>query len=124
MAKWSLSRKSRKENQKNFVREENNIIESDVLGGKIRDCETPTGAVYHETLYSEDSVEKKEKRVQKGEGGLWKHQRWENADTIEQNVDDLRNKRETMTDRKDQCSPNADLDSRVDRLLSKKKKRF
>ncbi|MBN1860178.1 MAG: hypothetical protein JW840_01815 [Candidatus Thermoplasmatota archaeon] len=76
---------------------------------------------YNETLYSKDTV-KKEQKTTFLERKTFKRTSWENAETIEHNVDHMRQKHPETRGIKD---PNRETtDKKVDLILLKKKRKI
>lgn len=77
------------------------------------DTKQTTQTEYHETLYSQERTSKKEKNQ-------WSQQRWENAETIEKHVDQLKQ----TTASSSACSSGYDMNQKIDLILAKKKKKM
>ena len=71
---------------------------------------------YHETLYSKGTAPKKTESTPSEEP--WKRKSWENASTIEKNVDKIDPEK---SEQQHKTSEIEDIEQKVDRLLAKKK---
>jgi hypothetical protein len=76
---------------------------------------------YNETLYSKDTVKKEQKNTFL-EKKSFKRTSWENAETIEHNVDQMRQEHPETTKIKDRNRDSTD--KKVDLILLKKKRKF
>lgn len=74
---------------------------------------------YRETLYSRGEAPKKPQITPKPIEKQWTGKRWENVEVIEKNIDDI-GKRKPEHDEK--TLTKLDLNKKVDRLISKRKK--
>lgn len=77
--------------------------------------------IYNETLYSEDSAQKNPKPKSEEKKRPLTRTRWENADTIEKNIDTM-GKKQTGIFRIKQRTEN-ETSQKVDHILSKKKRK-
>lgn len=126
MAKWKLFNRSRteeqpypegssqkeektKEKEKQTKPEKNNVPKEKPI------------KEYNETLYSKDTVQKEHKSTLL-ERKTFRRTRWENAETIEHNVDQMRQKHPEIREIK---NGNRDTtDKKVDLILLKKKRKL
>ncbi len=74
---------------------------------------------YRETLYSRGEAPKKPQIAPKPREKQWTEKRWENVEVVEKNIDDI-GKRKPEHDEK--TLTKLDLNKKVDRLISKRKK--
>ena len=108
MAKRRLFRKSKNENTSPY--QESCVTDTQSPGETKQYTEQGSPQDYHETLYSIEAPIKSEKKQ-------FNQTRWENSETIEQHVDDIRI--QNKTGHHQGCS---EVEATVDRILSKKKK--
>lgn len=104
MVKWKLFGRSKSkeepESEESIYEEPKETMQSDTE----QEPEEPTLAEHHETLYSKGTIPKKETINQTN---------WRDVNAIEENVDSLRKSKK----------PVSNLDKKVDKILSKKKKK-
>ena len=126
MAKWKFFNRSRTKKQSNpddLSQKEEKKKEKDIqTKQKIINIpkEKPIKE-YNETLYSNDTI-KKEQKTTFLEKKSFKRTSWENAETIEHNVDQMRQKHPETREIKDRNRNTTD--KKVDLILLKKKRKF
>jgi hypothetical protein len=86
---------------------------------KIEPKEAPIKE-YNETLYSKGFAQKQQKTSSFQQKSPIRRTTWENAETIEQNIDDIRLRQSGSTTRRTQIG--IDTEKKVDFILLKKKK--
>ncbi len=74
---------------------------------------------YRETLYSRGEAPKKPQITPKPIEKQWTKRRWENVDVVEKNIDDIGKRKSEDTEK---TLTKLDINKKVDRLISKRKK--
>jgi hypothetical protein len=100
------------------IRDNEEIQNKTITPGGVK--KTPTKE-YNETLYSEEFAQKQQKNSPVQQKPPTRRTTWENAETIEQNIDRMRLQQSNTTS--DHSPVEIDTDKKVDFILLKKKNR-
>ena len=123
MAKWKLFGKSKSKKEENINEVEIPVQESEEISQQESETNEETEELpvtdYHETLYSNGHAPKKSTIPPKTSEKSWKRRSWESPHAIEKNIDDIGKKKIDYTEK---SSESLDINKKVDRLLSKKKR--
>lgn len=121
MAKFKLFRHS-KDKEEDFVKPIQKPEEKQHNSGIKEKTSLAPIKEYNETLYSQGYAHKQQTTSSHPTKQSLKRITWENAETIEQNVDTMRMNASASTQRNKE--PEADVDKKVDYILLKKKNRL
>ena len=127
MVKWKLFRRTETEKktpaeQQQTEQEKSDETTKNITNSEIKqDKEESETIEYHETLYSKGHAPKKTKVFSEKEEKPCRRSSWENMNTIEKNIDTI-DKKKTSTTSKARSAEISNIDNKVDKLLTKKKK--